>query len=186
MEKHASILYQLHDPGDGPPSTPEQLAAESELCKAEKQQRAEKCNQRHATPVPCIKWPHDNWFCSKPFEMWKKCGKWTRGFLYKSLACNSSPRPCHLDRPCKVKDQSTFILNFKEGCFSLHGENLTLPCWVIHCTLSLLSSEIMRNHCYKAHCEVKCSFPVLSILVLWPTHRDRNRFQRPLYNLMVL
>ena len=127
MEKHASILYRLHDPGDGPPSTPEQLAAESELCKAEKQQRAEKCNQRHATPVPCIKWPHDNWFCSKPFEMWKKCGKWTRGFLYKSLACNSSPWPCHLDR---VKGQSTFNLNFKEGCFSLHGENLTLLCWV--------------------------------------------------------
>ena len=38
--------------GDGPPTETEQPAAESELCKAEKQQRAEKCNQRHAAPVP--------------------------------------------------------------------------------------------------------------------------------------
>ena len=44
----------MHDSttGDGPPTETEQPAAESELCKAEKQQRAEKCNQRHAAPVP--------------------------------------------------------------------------------------------------------------------------------------
>ena len=38
--------------GDGPSSKTEQPAAKSELGEEEKQQRAEKCNQRHATSVP--------------------------------------------------------------------------------------------------------------------------------------
>ena len=68
-KKNASILYQVYNPGDGPSSTTEQLAAESELCKAEKQQRAEKRNQCNATPVP------GNDHMTIVFEMWKKCGK---------------------------------------------------------------------------------------------------------------
>ena len=73
--KNASILYQLSNTGDGPPSTTEQLAAESELCKAEKQQRAEKRNQRNATPVP------GNDHLTIDFEMWKKMWKVTSGVL---------------------------------------------------------------------------------------------------------
>ena len=74
-KKHASILYQPSDPGDGPPSTTEQLAAKSELCEAEKQQRAEKRNQRNATPVP------GNDHMTIVFEMWRKMWKVTSGAL---------------------------------------------------------------------------------------------------------
>ena len=53
--------------------------------------------------------------------MWKTLWKVTSGSYVRALHATHLLGQCHLDR---VKDQSTFNLNFKEGCFSLHGENL--------------------------------------------------------------
>ena len=42
----------LHCTGDGSPTAADESSTASQLCEAEKQQRAQKCNQRNATPVP--------------------------------------------------------------------------------------------------------------------------------------
>ena len=46
-----SVLY-LTLAGDGSPTAANEPSTASQLCEAEKQQRAQKCNQRNATPIP--------------------------------------------------------------------------------------------------------------------------------------
>ena len=51
FEYDCQILI-LHFTGDGSPPAADESSTASELCEAEKQQRAQKCNQRNATPIP--------------------------------------------------------------------------------------------------------------------------------------
>ena len=48
----ACQFFILHTAGDGSSSSADESSTASELCEAEKQQRAQKCDQCNATPVP--------------------------------------------------------------------------------------------------------------------------------------
>ena len=50
--EYACQFFIFHFTGDGSPPAANESSTASELCEAEKQQRAQKCNQRNATPVP--------------------------------------------------------------------------------------------------------------------------------------
>ena len=81
----------------------------------------------------------------------KTCG--SHSDPYPSLACSSSPLMA-------VKDFHFEFQNYVNR-------------------RALKEKNYKINHCFKARCEVKSSFPVLSILVLWPTTcRDGNRFEK--------
>ena len=90
--------------------------------------------------------------CKKSFKFGEKTCE-SHPDPYPSLACSSSPLMA-------VKDFHFEFQNYVNR-------------------RALKEKNYKINHCFKARCEVKSSFPVLSILVLWPTTcRDGNRFEK--------